>query len=120
MKLINTLRTVAEGKIYMEVERARLTKVLTTLKELDGDISGAATIMEELQVETYRSMEKREKVNFCYELNILMINLYYICPQVELILKQMRLCLVKHDFVRTQIIAKKINTKFFMIQTIRI
>ncbi|KFB50728.1 AGAP005535-PA-like protein [Anopheles sinensis] len=33
--------------------------------------------------------------------------------KVELILEQMRLCLAKQDFVRTQIIAKKINIKFF-------
>lgn len=33
--------------------------------------------------------------------------------QVELILEQMRLCLAKKDYVRTQIISKKINTKFF-------
>lgn len=38
-------------------------------------------------------MDKREKVDF--------------------ILEQMRLCLAKHDYVRTQIISKKINTKFF-------
>lgn len=33
--------------------------------------------------------------------------------QVELILEQMRLCLAKRDYIRTQIISKKINTKFF-------
>ena len=33
--------------------------------------------------------------------------------KVELILEQMRLCLAKKDYVRTQIISKKINTKFF-------
>ncbi|XP_055706867.1 26S proteasome non-ATPase regulatory subunit 12 [Phlebotomus papatasi] len=93
LKLINTLRTVTEGKIYVEVERARLTQILAGIKEADGDISGAASIMEELQVETYGSMAKREKV--------------------QLILEQMRLCLAKQDFVRTQIIAKKISTKFF-------
>ena len=93
LKLIDTLRTVTEGKIYVEVERARLTKMLAEIKEADGDVTGAASIMEELQVETYGSMDKREKV--------------------ELILEQMRLCLAKQDFVRTQIIAKKINIKFF-------
>ena len=46
-----------------------------------------------LQVETFGSMEKREKVEF--------------------ILEQMRLCLAKKDYVRTQIISKKINTKYF-------
>lgn len=33
--------------------------------------------------------------------------------KVELILEQMRLCLAKQDYIRTQIISKKINTKFF-------
>lgn len=33
--------------------------------------------------------------------------------KVEFILEQMRLCLAKKDFVRTQIISKKINTKYF-------
>lgn len=93
LKLIDTLRTVTEGKIYVEVERARLTQILASIKEADGDITGAASVMEELQVETYGTMEKREKV--------------------ELILEQMRLCLAKQDVVRSQIIAKKISIKFF-------
>lgn len=46
-----------------------------------------------LQVETYGSMEKKEKVEF--------------------ILDQMRLCIAVKDYIRTQIISKKINTKFF-------
>lgn len=93
LKLIDTLRSVTEGKIYVEIERARLTKILADIKEADGDVSAAAAVMEELQVETYGSMDKREKV--------------------ELILEQMRLCLLKEDFVSTQIIAKKISIKFF-------
>ncbi|CAA9997989.1 unnamed protein product [Nesidiocoris tenuis] len=127
LKLIETLRTVTEGKrlgikpcirllkflpkpssenlsfstilynlsfqIYVEVERARLTHKLAKMKEVEGDINEAANIMQELQIETYGSMEKREKV--------------------ELILEQMRLCLAKKDYIRTQIISKKINTKFF-------
>lgn len=86
-------RQVTEGKIYVECERARLTHKLAKIREDDGDIQEAANIIQELQVETYGSMEKREKV--------------------ELILEQMRLCLAKQDYIRTQIISKKINTKFF-------
>ncbi|XP_060521588.1 26S proteasome non-ATPase regulatory subunit 12 [Cylas formicarius] len=93
IKLIETLRQVTEGKIYVEVERARLTHKLAKIREDEGDIQEAANIIQELQVETYGSMEKREKV--------------------ELILEQMRLCLAKQDYIRTQIISKKINTKFF-------
>lgn len=66
---------------------------MAKIKEADGEITEAANIMEELQVETYGSMDKAEKV--------------------ELILEQMRLCLAKKDHIRTQIIAKKINTRFF-------
>jgi len=92
-RLIDTLRVVTEGKIYVEVERARLTYKLAKMKEDDNDTKAAATIMQELQVETYGSMEKKEKV--------------------EMILEQMRLCIANHDYIRTQIIAKKINIKFF-------
>ncbi|CAH2037607.1 unnamed protein product, partial [Iphiclides podalirius] len=93
IKLIETLRTITEGKIYVEVERARLTNILAKIREQEGDVAEAAKIIQELQVETYGSMDKREKV--------------------ELILEQMRLCLAIKDYIRTQIISKKINTKFF-------
>ena len=53
--------------------------------------------MSWLQVETFGSMEKDEKVQF--------------------ILEQMRLCLATKDFIKTQIISKKISTKFFTNET---
>lgn len=37
-------------KIYVEVERARLTHRLAKIKETEGDITNAATVMLELQV----------------------------------------------------------------------
>uniref|UniRef100_A0A8C8F0A6 26S proteasome non-ATPase regulatory subunit 12 n=1 Tax=Oncorhynchus tshawytscha TaxID=74940 RepID=A0A8C8F0A6_ONCTS len=66
LRLIDTLRTVTAGKVMHSFT---------------------------LQVETYGSMEKKEKVEF--------------------ILEQMRLCIAVKDYIRTQIISKKINTKFF-------
>ena len=75
----------------MEVERARLTHRLSKIYEADGKVSEAAKVMQELQVETYGSMERKEKV--------------------ELILEQMRLCLATQDYIRTQIISKKISTR---------
>jgi len=93
LKLIDTLRTVTAGKIYVENERARLTHRLSLIHEADDNITEAAKIMQELQVETYGSMERKEKV--------------------ELILEQMRLCLATKDYIRTQIISKKISTRFF-------
>lgn len=93
LKLIETLRTVTEGKIYVEVERARLTHRLAQMQEADKDVSAACKTMQDLQVETYGSMERKEKV--------------------ELILEQMRLCLATKDYIRAQIISKKISTRFF-------
>ena len=48
-------------------------------------------------METYGSMEREEKVLF--------------------IIEQMRLCLAKKDYIRAQIISKKISTKFFFADT---
>jgi 26S proteasome regulatory subunit N5 len=93
LELIDTLRTVTEGKIFVEVERARLTRILSKIKEDEGKTDEAAEVLQELQVETFGSMERREKTDF--------------------ILEQMRLCLLKKDYVRMQIISRKINTKFF-------
>lgn len=93
LKLIDTLRTVTSGKIYVENERARLTKKLAAIRESQNNIEEAATILQELQVETYGSMEKREKIEF--------------------LLEQMRICLLKGDFIRTQIISRKISVRSF-------
>ncbi|XP_077979874.1 26S proteasome non-ATPase regulatory subunit 12-like [Glandiceps talaboti] len=93
LKVIDTLRTITAGKIYVEIERARLTMKLAKIKEDQGEIGDAAKILHELQVETFGSMEKKEKVEF--------------------ILEQMRLCMANKDYIRTQIISKKISTRFF-------
>jgi len=53
LKLIETLRTVTAGKIYVEVERARLTHKLAKMQEHDGQIAKAAATMHELQVRGY-------------------------------------------------------------------
>ncbi|KAJ3295369.1 26S proteasome non-ATPase regulatory subunit 12 [Borealophlyctis nickersoniae] len=93
LELIDTLRTVTEGKIFVEVERARVTRLLSKIREDEGKVVEAADILQELAVETFGSMDKREKTDF--------------------ILEQMRLCLAKKDYVRMQIISRKISTKFF-------
>ncbi|KAJ3217580.1 26S proteasome non-ATPase regulatory subunit 12 [Dinochytrium kinnereticum] len=93
LQLIATLRTVTDGKIFVEVERARLTRTLAKIKESEGKVAEAADVLQELQVETFGSMDKREKTDF--------------------ILEQMRLCLEKKDYIRVQIISKRISTKLF-------
>eukprot|EP00180_Rhodochaete_pulchella_P000081 Plantae.Rhodophyta-Rhodochaete_pulchella.ctg10516.p1 GENE.Plantae.Rhodophyta-Rhodochaete_pulchella.ctg10516~~Plantae.Rhodophyta-Rhodochaete_pulchella.ctg10516.p1 ORF type:complete len:465 (+),score=98.69 Plantae.Rhodophyta-Rhodochaete_pulchella.ctg10516:101-1495(+) len=89
LNLLTTLRDVTAGKIYVELEGARLTRSLAAIKEAKGDVAGAAEIMQELQVETFGAMDRREKTEF--------------------ILDQIRLCVEKGDFVRAAIISKKIS-----------
>ena len=65
--------------------------MLVKNKEDENNINEAAKILQEVQVETYGSMDKREKLEF--------------------ILYQMRIMIKKGDFVRLYIISKKINRK---------
>ncbi len=105
-ELIETLRDVSSGKvhliflkictdffsqIFVELERARLTKTLAEMKEKEGKISEAADILQEVQVETVGSMEKKEKAEF--------------------LLEQIRLTLDKHDYIRSSLIAQKVSRK---------
>jgi 26S proteasome regulatory subunit N5 len=59
--------------------------------EADGKIDEACKQIQEIQIETYGSMENKEKVDF--------------------ILYQMKLVLLRQDFVRLQILSKKISKK---------
>lgn len=93
LELIEVLRTVTEGKIYVENERARITRTLAAMYEKDDEMEKAAKVLQELQVETFGTMEKAEKVEF--------------------ILEQMRLCFQTKDYIRTSIISKKVSTKYF-------
>lgn len=91
LDLINTLINITEGKIFVEIERAKLTRILAKIKEEEGKIEEAALLLEEVQVETFGAMEPRDKIDY--------------------ILEQMRLCLANKDYVRTQILSRKITNK---------
>jgi 26S proteasome regulatory subunit N5 len=91
LNYIKTLREVTDGKIYVELFRARLTMSLAIIREEMGEVTEAADILQELQVETFGSMQRKEKVEF--------------------MLQQVRLCLAKEDFIRAQIISNKIPCK---------
>jgi len=91
--LVEALRAVSEGKMFVEVERARLTKRLAEMHEAAGKAVEARKIMIETVVETLGGMGKREKTAF--------------------ILEQVRLCLDTDEYVRAQIMARKIQVKVF-------
>ena len=80
-------------QIFVEVERARITRVLSDIKKDQGDIKAAADILTELQVETFGSMTRREKTEF--------------------ILEQVALCIQNDDWVQAGILSRKISTRYF-------
>lgn len=45
----NTLN-MSSPQIYVEIERARLTKTLAVIKEQSGEVKEAASILQDLQV----------------------------------------------------------------------
>ena len=63
------------------------------MKKEQGDLNAAADILCELQVETFGSMERREKTEF--------------------ILEQVSLCIEKGDWTQAGILSRKIGTKYF-------
>ena len=49
-KLIKQILLIITWQIYVEIERARLTKTLAKIKEDSGKVTEAANILQELQV----------------------------------------------------------------------
>ena len=49
-ELIETLRTVSAGKMFVELERAQLTQILAAQEEKAGRVREAADILQEIQV----------------------------------------------------------------------
>lgn len=93
IKVIETIRTVTENKIFVEVERARVTRELTNIRRAEGKNDEAADLLCELQVETYGSMDMFEKIEF--------------------ILEQIELSIIKGDYSQATVLSRKILKKTF-------
>lgn len=86
---IETIRTVTENKIFVELERARVTKKLSDiLLNQKHDLNKACDVLCDLQVETYGSMELKEKIEFIED--------------------QMHLSNMKGDYPFSEILSRKI------------
>lgn len=48
--LLANTPNMSSSQIYVEIERARLTKTLANIKEQSGEVKEAASILQELQV----------------------------------------------------------------------
>ncbi|TFY73481.1 hypothetical protein EWM64_g10531, partial [Hericium alpestre] len=78
LELVETLRSVTEGKIFLETPRARVTLLLAKYHEklakaatppeaARQSLITACDLLSDLQVETYSSMDRREKTEFILE-----------------------------------------------------
>lgn len=89
--MLAALREACEGKMFLEREYAEATKKLCEYMEEDGKAEEGTKMIQEIQIETYGSLEVKEKVDF--------------------ILYQMKLVLLRRDFVRCQILSRKISKR---------
>eukprot|EP01036_Dinobryon_divergens_P022207 gene22207-30447_t len=80
MDLIKSLKDICDGKIYVESESAKLHFMLSKMYEEKGNLDSACEIVQDVHVETYGSLSKKEKADF--------------------ILEQIRLNLLKKDYIR--------------------
>jgi 26S proteasome regulatory subunit N5 len=93
IRTMKEIISLTEGKIYLEVERARVTKLLATLLFQAGQVKEAMEFMLELPIETFGSMEKLEKV--------------------EIIIDQLKLAISNGELSKASIIIKKISPQTF-------
>lgn len=92
MQVIETIRTVTDKKIFVEVERAQASRMLSDIYLNEkSDLDKATEILCDLQVETYSMMEFQTKIE-------------YILLQIDLTLR-------KKDFAQAKILSRKILLK---------
>lgn len=89
--LIKALSDMCEGKIFVEGESAHLHFMLAKIYEDQGNIGLACDTIQDVHVETYGSLSKKEKASY--------------------ILEQIRLNLLRKDYIRTAIQSRKMNLK---------
>lgn len=92
IKIVETIRTVTDKKIFVEVERATVSKMLSEIYlTKKDDLDKATEILCDLQVETYSLMAFETKI--------------------EYILDQIKLTLQKKDYAQAKILSRKILLK---------
>jgi 26S proteasome regulatory subunit N5 len=64
MLLLTAIRETTEGRMFAEREYASCTKRLVEMYEQDGKLDEACKMIQEIQIETYGSVENKDKVDF--------------------------------------------------------
>lgn len=89
VSVVRCLLEVTEGKIFVEVQRARLTKLMVDYLEGENKLDEAMNLLQELRLEVLTTMDEAERM--------------------KLMLHQFWLCLETHDALRSQLSAEKIK-----------
>jgi hypothetical protein len=100
LTLVRVLHEVTSGKIFLEVERARLTRILVVDLEAKGDLVTAMNMLQDLRLEILTTMDTNERQS--------------------LMLVQFRLCLEANDTLRATLSAEKISDQKFPDDQIRL
>lgn len=91
VKLLETLKIITNGKLYSEMERAKICKELAAIRKEDGEIAEAISILEDLKIDTLTTLDRKDRI--------------------EIVLQLMELLVESKEFVKCLIIAKKISNQ---------
>ena len=73
-ELLQTLREASDGKLFLEREYAQCTTMLCQMLEEDGKVDESTKIIQEIQIETYGSLQTVEKVDFIlYQMKLVLM-----------------------------------------------
>jgi len=90
-KLIDSFLEQVAGKIFLEIERVKLTELKTQQLVANGEHKAASKLMQSVQIETYGTIDKEKRLDF--------------------MLEQMKLLLKVSDFIRMAVVRNKIKEK---------
>eukprot|EP00759_Apiculatamorpha_spiralis_P007227 PhF_6_TR14253/c1_g1_i1/m.22888/K03035/PSMD12, RPN5; 26S proteasome regulatory subunit N5 len=91
MTCIERIRECTEGRLHVELEYGRLSVLLATMHEEDGDITTSCNILQHIQVETMTSMSRQEKL--------------------KVLVHHIQLCMQLKDYTRAAIMSRKIGAR---------
>ncbi|EEB93957.1 hypothetical protein MPER_07317, partial [Moniliophthora perniciosa FA553] len=122
LELVHTLREVTEGKIFLETPRARVTLLLSQYHEGQADdkpkeehrksMETASELLSDLQVETYSSMERREKTEFILEQMRLLITVARLKDDASKDSGKDSIADGESEWVKARVCGRKVNEEF--------
>ncbi|ESK98113.1 26s proteasome non-atpase regulatory subunit 12 [Moniliophthora roreri MCA 2997] len=122
LELVHTLREVTEGKIFLETPRARVTLLLSRYHEGQAEgkpkeehrksMETASELLSDLQVETYSSMERREKTEFILEQMRLLIAVARLKDDASKDSGKDSIADGESEWVKARVCGRKVNEEF--------